>query len=144
MFRVINLLKRLLDLIDEDDEWLQRLSDFVTTLEGGDEVDRNRAQYFRQKIVEINAIHAKITNIRAAREMRSHLAPGKSDVAEVVSPKKSNGREKLPIEHHGKEDAIALTLEVPTIMQGTSKTDVRSTSPKKVICFDFISHFAIY
>lgn len=128
-FRVINLLKRLLDLVDEDEDWLRRLSEFVATLEAGDEVDRNRAQYFRHKIDEINTIQAKITSIRAAREMKSTLAPGKVDVGAQLSPKKSAARERHQAEE---EDSYALSIEVPTTVHSRSKTEIRSTSPKKV------------
>jgi hypothetical protein len=127
-FRVINLLKRLLDLVDEDEDWLRRLSEFVATLEAGDEVDRNRAQYFRHKIDEINTIQAKITSIRAAREMKSTLAPGKVDVGAQLSPKKSAARERHQAEE---EDSYALSIEVPTTVHSRSKTEIRSTSPKK-------------
>eukprot|EP00029_Vermamoeba_vermiformis_P005214 TRINITY_DN1749_c0_g1_i1.p2 TRINITY_DN1749_c0_g1~~TRINITY_DN1749_c0_g1_i1.p2 ORF type:complete len:129 (+),score=25.87 TRINITY_DN1749_c0_g1_i1:840-1226(+) len=64
--------------------------------------------------------------------MRSHSAAGKSDVADLLSPKKSQGREKLSVEQNNNEDAVALTIEVPIMQQGGSKTNVRSTSPKRV------------
>lgn len=121
------MLKRLLDLVDEDEEWLKRLSEFVSTLENGDEVDRNRAHYFRHKLNEMSAIQARITSIRAAREMKSLVAPGKVDVTEKLSPKKSPLRERQLVE----EGTYALTIEVPTYVRPSRKTD-RSTSPKKV------------